>query len=292
MWNFVQLSNPSLGGRAGSLGNDDAVSTLMPEVITSLREDLREIGPDFILATGDIVSEQSRDSMFAARDLLDSLGVPYYPMGGNSDFIHRQSRNWFLEAFQAQLPVRDTVYSFTHKDLHICVLDPWWEWPDGSLCPFVEGTEGSRSWAIPPHQFEWLEHDLREHDTCPTIVAMHFPPCRLPDRVRKAGVAERGHLANGPLLVKVLRRHSHVKALFTGHARVNCIVRDGDLTYIMTAALPEYPNEYRVVRVRDNCLEVETLGLGDASLSVRSLAADSEWSAGDECDRKTVIPLG
>ncbi len=106
----------------------------------------------------------------AARDYMESLGVPYYPMGGNHDFVLPESRDWFLEAFAHRLPKQDTVYSFTHKGLHFCVLDPWWVWGDDSLCPASEASvrenldvslNGAR-WAVPPHQFAWLEADLKE----------------------------------------------------------------------------------------------------------------------------------
>lgn len=56
-----------------------------------LAKDLKALAPDFILATGDIVSKQTREAMFEARDLMDSLGIPYYPMGGNHDFVLQDS---------------------------------------------------------------------------------------------------------------------------------------------------------------------------------------------------------
>jgi len=140
MWRFIHLTDVHLGSLIDGEWNNRFVCTMMPEVISCLRRDLAKLQPDFLLVTGDIVSQKSRDAAFASRDLLDSLHIPYYPTGGNHDFVSEHTRSLFLEVFGAHLPEGDTVYSFTHKGLHFCVLDPWWKWSDGTLCACSEAS--------------------------------------------------------------------------------------------------------------------------------------------------------
>ena len=108
MWRFVHLTDMHLGSATDGEWNNRFVCTMMPEVISCLRRDLAKINPDFLLVTGDIVSQQTRDATYAARDLLDSLHIPYYPAGGNHDFLTEETRAQFIEAFGAHLPDGDS----------------------------------------------------------------------------------------------------------------------------------------------------------------------------------------
>ena len=299
MWRFVQVTDLHLGSQIDGEWNNRFLCTMMPEVIGCLGHDLAKLKPDFLLVTGDIANHQTRDTMFAARDLIDSLGLPYYPMGGNHDFVLKESRDWFLDIFQTHLPTNDTVYSFTHKNLHFCVLDPWWQWRDGTLSPSSErnianptqmSDRGSR-WAIPPHQLAWIEDDLEANAALPTLVAVHYPAIPLPKRMRHPGVKDAGHLNNGCLLIELLRRYPQVKAIISGHVHMHFIERDGALTHIVTGAMPEYPAEYRDFGVYKDRIEIAACSLSDSSFAARSLIPGKEWTAGEEGDRVATIRL-
>ena len=302
MWRFVHLSDPHLASERDGEWNNRFLCSMMPEVMACLSRDLGGLGPDFILATGDIVSRQTREAMFEARDLMDSLGVPYYPMGGNHDFVVPESREWFLEAFAHCLPVQETVYSFTHKNLHFCVLDAWWLWGDGTVSEVSEVSEASVSanldeslegarWIVPPHQFEWLEKDLRAHSELSTVIAVHYPLVPIPARMERPGFMNGGCLENGDFLLDLLRKHSQVKVVFSGHVHMHFIDRLGGLTQVVTGALPEYPTEYRDVRVYGDRLEIETVGLSDPSFAAGSLMAGKEWTSGGAQERTATISL-
>lgn len=298
MWRFVHLTDMHLGSSVDGEWNNRFVCTMMPEVVSCLRRDLAKLNPDFLLVTGDIVSHQSRDATYASRDLLDSLGIPYYPTGGNHDFLSEAARARFVEAFGAHLPEGDTVYSFVHKDLRFCILDPWWKWSDGTLCASSEQSvaekidttlDGAR-WALPPHQFAWLENELDEHDE-PTIIAMHYPAIPIPKRMHRPGMKDAGCLDNGDLLIELLVRYPQVKAIFSGHVHMNFIEPSEGLVHIVTSSLPEYPTEYRDVRVFPDRLEISTLGLSDESFAARSLIPGHEWIAGETPDRESIVRL-
>lgn len=299
MWRFLQVSDPHLGSQTDGVWNNGFICTMMPEVMGCLRRDVAKFAPDFILATGDIASQQTRDAMFAARDLMDSLGYPYYPMGGNHDFVLEESRSWFIEAFQKHLPDKDTVYSYSHKGLHFCVLDPWWKWSDDTLCPFSERAVAARMekslqgarWALPPHQLAWLEHDLENHRDGPVVIALHYPAIPIPERLARPGLKDAGHLDNGGLFLELLAGFPQVKAVFAGHVHMHIIERVGEITHVITGALPEYPTEYREIQVHDDRLEVFTHPLSDSSFAQRSLIPGKDYTAGQPCDREAVIPL-
>jgi 3',5'-cyclic AMP phosphodiesterase CpdA len=270
---------------------------MMPDVMACLKKDLADIHPDFILATGDIASTQTREAMFEARDLMESLGFPYYPMGGNHDFVVRDSRKWFLEAFKDRLPEPSTFYSFDHKDLHFAVLDPWWMWGDGTLSPVSEAsvaanldsTLAGARWAVTPDQLEWLEADLARHADKTTIIASHYPALPVPDRLRSPGFNDSGAIANGDLLLLILESFPQVKAIFSGHVHLNFAQRYNGLVQVTTSSLPEYPVEFRVVDVHPDRLEIHTRGLSDSSFAERSRIPGKEFAAGHAADRDLTI---
>lgn len=302
MWRFVQVSDPHLASGFDGVWNHKVICTMMPGVMACLARDLAALRPDFVLATGDIVSQQTREATFAARDAMDSLGIPYYPMGGNHDFVVEHSREWFLEAYAAHLPEPRTYYSFTHKNLHFCVLDAWWLWSDNSLEPVSEQTvleimdkdiRGAR-WALPPQQFDWLRQDLSTHAGIPCIIAIHYPPIPAPERIKykvDGGFKDAGKLENGPALMEFLSQFPQVKAVFTGHVHAHFIEQSGGITQVTTAAMPEFPCEYREIEVHEDRLEVYTRPLSDPTFAERSIIPTHISTAGQEQDRRVTISL-
>lgn len=299
MWRFVQVSDPHLASQRDGIWNNRFLCTMMPDVMDCLGKDLAALDPDFILLTGDVVSAQTRKAMLEARDAVERLGIPYYPMGGNHDFVLPDSRAWFLEAFRDRLPVPRTYYSFSHKSLHFCVLDAWWVWSDGTLSEVSEASvaqdldrslEGAR-WSLPPHVLTWLDTDLRAHAGETTVIAVHYPAVPVPARLHKPEFNDGGCLENGDLLLECLRSHPQVKAIFSGHVHLNFVEQMDGITQVVTGALPEYPTEYRDIQVYDDRLEVRTLGLSNGDFAKRSLLPGKAWTSGEPQDRSVVIPL-
>lgn len=299
MWRFVHLSDPHLASTRDGEWNNRFLCSMMPGVMACLARDLAALQPEFVLATGDIASTTTREAMFEARDTMDSLGVPYFPMGGNHDFVVGESRDWFCDAFAHRLPGGKTYYSFDHNGLHFAVLDWHWVWTDGTLHPESEAaiansqekTLAGARWALPQEMLDWLEQDLREAAGMPTIVAVHFPAVRIPARMRRPKMRDGGALENGAELIELLRRFPHVKALFSGHVHVHFIEPLDGLTQVVTGALPEFPTEYRDVQVYPDRIEIHTRGLSDPSFAERAKIPGNEWTQGTPQDRFAVIHL-
>lgn len=297
MWRFVQITDTHLASERNGVWNNKFLCSMMPEVMECLKKDLARLHPDFLLVTGDIVSSHSREAVFQARDMLDSLNLPYYPAGGNHDFYSMESRAWFLEAYAHRLPACNTVYTFVHNNLRFCVLDPWWVWRDGSMMPFAEPDTGEKKeketrdtrWALPPEQFVWLESVLSAFPDLPTCIATHYPATSLPEHFYQPEYNFAGSLENGDLLADVLSRYPQVIAVFSGHVHTNAISESNGVIHICTSALPEYPVEFREVEVYNDRIAIKTHGLSDPTFARRSLISGHEYIAGDHEDREAMI---
>ena len=300
MWRFVHLSDLHLASERDGEWNNRFLCTMMRDVMACLKTDLQALRPDFMLITGDVVSSQTRDAMFIARRMLDGIGIPYYVMGGNHDFVLPESRQWFLDAFGDILPERRSFYTFVHKGLRFCALDPWWRWPDRSLRPdaprlaldIMDESLKGLFWALPQEQFAWLDSVLTQDPSTPTVVATHYPAIATPERLMHAGFRDGGALENGGELLALLFRHPQVRAVLAGHTHANYIERSGNVTNVTTGGLPEYPVEYRIMDVHPDRLEVRTVGLSDPSFAQRSLIPGHGYTSGTPEDREATIPLG
>ena len=146
-------------------------------------------------------------------------------------------------------------------------------------------------WSVPDEQLDWLDASLARHSSRPAIIACHYPAVPIPNRLKRPGMKDGGCLSNGDALLKVVERHPHVTCLFSGHVHTHFIERVNGITQVTTGAMPEYPTEFREVRVYDDRLEVSTHGLSDPSFAARSLIPGHGWTGGQTVDRTAVIPL-
>ncbi len=299
MWRFVQISDPHLGSYTDGRWNNAFVCTMMPDVMKCLRRDLRELKPDFILATGDLTGLPTRDATYGARDFLDWLGYPYYPMTGNHDSAEEHSRTWFCEAYGARLPGGTPRYSFLHENLRFVVFDASWAWRDGKLMPHSDaGTQliqeddtDRAKWALTDEQLAWLDAELSRDSARPTIVSCHYPAIPIPERSRWPGMKDAGSLQNGAAVRAVLKKHPQVRAYFAGHLHMNIVEVVDGVTHVVTSSLPEYPCEYREVAVGNDRMIVTSRGLSDPSFAARSLLPGRGWTAGGLGDRSVAIEL-
>ncbi|NLN92338.1 MAG: hypothetical protein GX130_03385 [Candidatus Hydrogenedens sp.] len=299
MWRFVHITDLHLASSRDGVWNNGFLCSMMPEVMDCLRDDLQKINPDFLLLSGDIVSNTTRESVFQARDMVESLGFPYYPLGGNHDCYSRESRQWFLDAYAHRLPNKKTWYSFTHKQTGFYALDPWWMHPDGSLSPSAEKKAeamqqfnlNNMRWALPKEQLLWLEEELASATEESVCIATHYPMLSVPDRLLQLGFKNAGSLENGKVIAEKIADFPKVRLVLSGHVHANTIQPYKGVYHVTTSSLPEYPVEFRVIEVHDDQWKITTQKLSDPSFAQRSLLAGHDFTAGLPEDRKLSIKI-
>jgi Icc protein len=153
------------------------------------------VGADFVVAGGDLTSDENEASYRQARAAFACLNAPVHVLMGNHDDRHVY-RAVFLPG---ETPSRDPVCgAFDRGSCRFVLLDS-----------HVAGAVHGR---MDDYQLAWLDADLAAHAGRPTFVFVHHPP--LPIGVR--WLDELGFL-NGADLVHVLARHAQVRAVFFGH---------------------------------------------------------------------------
>jgi hypothetical protein len=92
---------------------------------------------------------------------------------------------------------------------------------------------------------------------------------------------------------KLIRHCARVKVAFAGHWHISDTIYEDGVTFCQTAALREYPFEFRLVTVEPERLSVTTHGLDDDTFQRQSYveAWGNRWVAETDTDRSFQIRL-
>ena len=151
--------------------------------------------PDFVIASGDLVSDGSETSYRRLQSLLEPLPVPVHFLMGNDDNCAA-----FRRVFRPNdAPSADPVcQAFEHGETRFLLLD-------SALPGKVEGH-------LADEQLRWLESELSAHHDRPAWVFLHHQP--LPIYVRWLDALG---LQNREEFLSVLARHPQVASVCYGH---------------------------------------------------------------------------
>lgn len=171
--------------------------------------------PDFLIASGDLISDASEDSYRRLRSLLLPVEAPIHFLMGNHD-----DRAAFRRVFRpAETPSAEPVCeAFDQAGTRFLLLD--------SLLP---GKEEGRLGAS---QLQWLDAELAAAPRRPTWVFLHHQP--LPIYIRWLDVLG---LQDQDAFLSILSRHPQVEAVGYGHVHQVRRWRFGGALFLSVPAL-------------------------------------------------------
>jgi Icc protein len=156
---------------------------------------MNALRPDFIIASGDLISDEAEDSYRRLRTLLKPVEAPIHFMMGNHD-----DRSAFRRVFSPEAPssADPICKTFEQGGVRFLLLD--------SVAPGkVEGR-------LATSQLDWLETELAAHPDQPTWLFLHHQP--LPIHIRWLDALG---LQNQEEFLLVLARHPQVEVVGYGH---------------------------------------------------------------------------
>ena len=201
---------------------------------------MNDEGGDLVLASGDFGSMPTRSELEFARDVLDGLNVPYYPVPGNHDalFSGEKEETLFREVFS----LKENNYHFVQKGIRFIGI--------GHGC----GSDFKNN-SVRPAVMAWLKKTLTTiRNDQPIIFFSHYPFAK--------GVNGRTNNADD---VHELFNGKKLLAMISGHFHGNTAVRKNGILMTTTACCSSTRNNhdgttakgYRVFRV-DEGLNITT----------------------------------
>jgi Icc protein len=188
---FLHISDLHIAAEEGRRQHGADTAAILRQAVPMM-DALR---PDFIIASGDLVSDESEESYRRLKALLAPLRAPIHFLMGNHD-----DRPAFRRVFRPDEPApAEWVYeAFERGGLRFLLLD--------SVLPGkVEGR-------LADEQFSWMERELSAHPDRPTWVFLHHQP--LPIYIRWLDVLG---LRNQEEFLAALARHPQVETVCYGH---------------------------------------------------------------------------
>ncbi len=266
------------------------------EILSVAVKDANALNPDFVVHCGDLTDAADSLSFRAAGEVLRRLNCPLYFTPGNHDTHIDGSRDQAAKVLD--VPGPPFYYTAVHKGWRLLFIDTaHWKYKDGSVHPYLDWDRYDDMY-IPDSQVDWVRRELESDPDTPTLCFTHtplalrdaYPGGSLPDGTPVDALPLEhlaGELCLNPKLKAVLAEHACIKAVFSGHGHWHECVVEGPTLYCQTAALAEYPNEFRRVHVSADRIEVQVVPLsrdGFPEMSYRP-EAGNRWPAGRPQDR-------
>lgn len=176
--------------------------------LQALIEQLRQLDPqpDLLLLTGDLSQDGTIASYDRLQSLLSPLQIPTYWLPGNHDCI---------EAMERSLTQFCPEKAFTQGGWRFLLLN--------SQDP------GCVHGRLSIETLHWLDRQLAEHPTLPTVVSLHHPPFAV-----NSTWLDTSTLQNAVELFSVLDRYPQVKLVVFGHIHQEFQHQRNEVTFLGT----------------------------------------------------------
>jgi 3',5'-cyclic AMP phosphodiesterase CpdA len=251
---------------------DDPAATVRAAV-----DAINHAEPDFTLVLGDLADHGAPDELAAARVALDGLDAPWLALRGNHDVAPDEDGAAFQHALRggAQTGVVTPDVLPLPAGVLALTFEARWETVDGR-------------WrvAIPEDELR-NALDALSGETPDLLLALcHFPFMRQSEFVRSHDPHGKnaGTLWEGEAALAELAARAGTLLAFAGHQHFHHIVTGANWLHCTTAALVEYPAEYRLVTVNAGGVRIETFPAAPTIVAAAP-APVARWVAGRDEDR-------
>jgi len=186
---ILHITDPHLHAhRAARMRGVNTDDTLVATLRHALADPHR---PDAILATGDIVQDETRVGYERFRELTADRGLPVYVLPGNHD---------------SPAIMRDVL---SGAPFQFCGVAEHGDWSLVMLNTFASNDDGG---LLAPGELEFLERTLAGHQSRHCLIALHHQPVPMGSRWLD-GVP----LRNAAEFLTICDRHAHIRGIVWGH---------------------------------------------------------------------------
>jgi Icc protein len=204
---LLQITDPHLHAAADSRMRGVVTFDTFLTVIEQMQRDERW-PPDAILATGDLVQDESRGGYRRFRSSLGDLGVPIYCVAGNHDDPALMHEILGQPPFQVDGEATLGAWLVIFLNTHV---------------------PGEDSGTVAEGDLARLQRRLAENPDKHVLICMHHQPVPM-GSAWLDGVA----LSNAKALLEIVDRHAHVRGLVWGHVHQSSDRYRGNLRLLST----------------------------------------------------------
>jgi len=193
------------------IGDTEINTSSDNQIFQDAIQDINKQKVPFVIHTGDLTAEGSRDQFRIFDELLEDLIPSVYLALGNND-IHTDKSGYNFELFYD-----DPYYSFDYEDRHFIILD-----------------NASAYYGFDWKQQEWLKEDLILNDGKKIILVMHRP-LNVPNADLVIEGGNELSDANIQTFLSIIEPYQEkIEQIFTGHIHTYLEYKLGDIPVTVT----------------------------------------------------------
>ena len=190
---------------------------------------------NFVVFTGDNIDQANSTDLQLFLEIANKLKVPYYIVIGNHEVFKSQNLDKkeymkIVRKYSKSCKPRSANYIFKKKGIVFIVVDGAKEIIPGPAGYYKKDT------------LKWFDKQLTKYENKNVIVFQHFPIV--------APYYNRTHTTyNVADYEAILKKHSNVIAIFSGHYHANGEIKKDGIYHVSTPALVEPPHNYKIVEI-------------------------------------------
>lgn len=193
---------------------------------------------DFVVFTGDNIDKANEIELKKFLTIANKLNVPYYIVIGNHEVFKSQNLNKkeymkIVSKYSKNCREKNANYVFEKKGLVFLVVDGAKEIIPGPAGYYKKDT------------LKWFDKTLTKYKNDKVVVFQHFP-------IVEPYYNKTHTTYNIKDYEAVLKNHSNVIAIFSGHYHANGEKMVDGIYHVSTPALIEGPHNFKIVEITGN----------------------------------------
>jgi hypothetical protein len=239
---------------------------------------INSLNLDFVLFLGDMIETPGKDeanwNLFI--DIMQTLNCRW-------DFVLGES-----DAPSSSTTEKMRLFGPDWKGKDIDTNVPYWSYNFANnvhLIGLDSSRPNSKGGAISDEQLKWLKDDIESHKSQFTIVFSHHP-LLAPSPYDSAPLINDHDITNGAEVREILASSPYVRLALSGHVPINAVQKEGSIYYVSCPSLIAYPCAFKVFRVGNDDIKMETHYISYKALTKKAEKAMLESSLAHHYSKK------
>lgn len=231
---FIQVTDSHFSAVAGDYSQVEVENS--NSVLKKTIDDINSVPDvDFVVFTGDNIDKANNIDLKKFLATANRLKFPYYVVIGNHEVFKSQNLDKkeymkIVSKYSKNCHYKSANYVFRKEGLVFLVVDGAKEIIPGPAGYYKIDT------------LKWLDRMLTKYKNDNVVILQHFPIVE--------PYYNRTHTTyNVKDYENILKKHSNVIAIFSGHYHANAETKKDGIYHVSTPSLLESPHNYKVVEI-------------------------------------------
>lgn len=239
---------------------------------------------DFVIFSGDQINSPRQEYLSEFIRIANTLKYPWYLALGNHDIgvmSYFNKNNYFetIKIYNRFINTDKSYYSFSPKKGYLIVV----------MDPVIDNRITSNGY-VDRQQLNWLESQLQSNKQSRVIIVQHHP-------IIEPFESSSHKIKNSDEYLSLIKKYSNVIAVLSGHYHATKIIPSGNIVFISTPALVQFPNAFRLITINDypdkTTIKYDFIETGLVRLqqSGKTSSAFVNYEEGTETDKNGIITI-